>query len=76
MKTRILSLMAIAICISVSSYAQRAGAQENYRQAMNLYRNGMYERARTLVESVDDAFRTIKVPCGTHTAVVVVEEQG
>ena len=54
MKTRILSLLAVAICLSVSSYAQRAGAQENYRQAMNLYRNGMYERARTLFESVED----------------------
>ncbi len=54
MKTKILSLLAAAICLSSASYAQRAGADESYRQAMSLYRSGMYERARTLFEARQD----------------------
>lgn len=54
MKAKILSMVAVAICLCSSAYAQRAGADDAYRQAVSLYRSGMYERARTLFESFPD----------------------
>lgn len=54
MKAKILSLLAIAICLVSPARAQRAGADESYRQAVSLYRSGMYERARTLFEACGD----------------------
>ena len=54
MKAKILSLLAIAICLVTPARAQRANADESFLQAVSLYRSGMYERARTLFESCSD----------------------
>ena len=54
MKAKILSLLAVAICLVSPARAQRLSADDAFRQAVSLYRSGMFERARTLFEACSD----------------------
>lgn len=45
-------ISALALLLSLS--AQAGPRSKTYREALNLYQNGMYERARTLFESLGD----------------------